>query len=175
MTGQGTIVGTPYYMSPEQIKGLSVDHRSDIYSLGITFYETLTGRLPFEYKTDFDIRQAQVNENPPDPKTFYPHIPDNVVNTIMQSLSKNPKDRQQSCDEFLKQLEGKSKTSAPRKAPVKRQPVPKSAPVKPAKKSSSKMLWVAAMAVVFLFFIAILDSDRPTSSNSSSGNTPRVK
>lgn len=173
LTGQGTIVGTPYYMSPEQIKGLAVDHRSDIYSLGITFYETLTGRLPFEHKTDFEIRQAQVNEQPPDPKSFYPHIPDHVVNTIMQSLSKNPKDRQQSCGEFLDQLEGKSKVSAPKKT-FKKKPAKQSTMAKKnvtrkeAKSSSSGMLWVVAGVVAFLFFIANLDFDDPRNTNTTS-------
>ena len=173
LTGQGTIVGTPYYMSPEQIKGLAVDHRSDIYSLGITFYETLTGRLPFEHKTDFEIRQAQVNEQPPDPKSFYPHIPDHVVNTIMQSISKNPKDRQQSCGEFLDQLEGRSKVSTPKKAYKKKPAKPstmaqKNVTRKEAKSSGSGMLWVVVGAVALLFFITTLDYDDPRNTNNTS-------
>jgi serine/threonine protein kinase len=176
LTGQGTIVGTPYYMSPEQIKGLAVDHRSDIYSLGITFYETLTGRLPFEHKTDFDIRQAQVNEQPPDPKSFYPHIPEHVVSTIMKSLRKNPKDRQQSCSEFLDQLEGKSKITSPKrtfkKAPAKSSTIPKNNKARNKdKSSSSKMLWLVASVFVFLFVIAnIRDSEPRYTKDTSKGS-----
>jgi serine/threonine protein kinase len=71
-TGAGVIVGTPEYMSPEQVEGQDVDSRSDIYSLGIILYETLTGRVPFEGDTPFTVGVKQKSETPQSPSSSIP-------------------------------------------------------------------------------------------------------
>ena len=67
-TAEGAIIGTPEYMSPEQVEGKEADQRSDIYALGIILFEMVTGRVPFEGETPFSIANKHKNEPPPDPE-----------------------------------------------------------------------------------------------------------
>ena len=101
MTIAGQILGTPLYMSPEQIKGRPVDNRSDIYSLGITFYESLTGRVPF---SQGDIGYCHIHETPPLPSLLNPDIPDTLEKIIIKSIEKKPEDRYQSVREILEDI-----------------------------------------------------------------------
>ena len=101
MTMAGQILGTPLYMSPEQIKGRPVDNRSDIYSLGITFYESLTGRVPFPHG---DIGYCHIHETPPLPSLLNPDIPETLEKIIMKSIEKNPEDRYQNVREILEDI-----------------------------------------------------------------------
>ena len=78
ITGSGAMIGTPEYMSPEQVEAKEIDQRSDIYSLGIIMYEMLTGRLPFEADTPFAIGVKHKSEAPKNPKEFNPQIPDGL-------------------------------------------------------------------------------------------------
>ena len=99
----GMKMGTIYYMSPEQMEGEEIDERSDIYSLGMTFYEMLAGRLPFNFantSNPFAIMKQVHDAQIPDPREFYPHIPDSVVIALMQSIQKDKRRRYQSIDEF---------------------------------------------------------------------------
>ncbi|HVQ38496.1 MAG TPA: serine/threonine-protein kinase, partial [Pyrinomonadaceae bacterium] len=105
MTRQGNIVGTIEYMSPEAIQGADVDARSDIYSLGILLYEMLTGRVPFVNDTEYSLMMAQINEPPPPPRTFAPHIPAHIEQAVMKALAKRPDDRFQSVGDFRRALE----------------------------------------------------------------------
>ncbi len=109
LTQKHMLVGTPMYMSPEHILEMDIEKTSDIYLLGLTFYEMLAGKHPFDVKKG-KIKKAQVSETPKDPREHYKHIPEHIVNAIMIALNKDPKDRQQSCEEFAKQLEGKEET-----------------------------------------------------------------
>jgi len=81
--------GTPLYMSPEQARGLTVDHRSDIYSLGIVLYELISGHVPFEAETTWGIIFKHINESPPP----IPGIPPLVQTVINHALAKDPDDR----------------------------------------------------------------------------------
>ncbi len=98
--------GTLYYMSPEQVKGLLfTDHRSDIYSLGLTLYEMLAGKIPFRKgDTDFTIREAIVKRQFPPPSFFNPHLSDWFDALVMKLIAKDPNDRYQNIDEIQKTL-----------------------------------------------------------------------
>lgn len=91
LTGSGVMIGTPEYMSPEQVEGKQADQRSDIYSLGIVLYEMLTGKLPFEGETPFAIGLKQKSENPEEPKRLNPLIPDDLNRLILKCLEKKKK------------------------------------------------------------------------------------
>jgi serine/threonine-protein kinase len=95
MTGKQTILGKAAYLSPEQARGGEVDRRSDVYALGVTLYEALTGRLPFEGETDFQILLAQINGNvPPFPKHWSNHPGASAVEmVVLKALAKAPADR----------------------------------------------------------------------------------
>lgn len=100
----GWLAGTAYYRSPEQASGKEVDHRSDIYSLGVVLYEMLTGRVPFE-GTTLDVMHQRIHQLPPPPSTINPHIPKEVEAVILKALAKNPKTRFQSVKEMVAALE----------------------------------------------------------------------
>lgn len=105
LTKTGSHIGTVYYMSPEQVRGRELDLRSDIYSLGITFYQMLTGFCPYEgLTTEFDVFNKIVGEELPDPKSIYPGVSDHMCRVIEKATAKNVEDRFQSCEEFIHAL-----------------------------------------------------------------------
>ena len=111
LTQTGFALGTSAYMAPEQITGAgNVDQRADIYSLGVTFYEMLAGRPPFvwdgEGDSDYKLKLAHNLEAPPDPRTFYDHIPVTLVKVVMRCLEKAPADRYQTVAALRQALEG---------------------------------------------------------------------
>lgn len=103
-TRSGYLIGTLEYISPEQAQGLEVDARSDIYSMGAVLYEMLTGRLPFQKNTDYELLQAQIKELPQSPLTFAGDMPRALENIILKALEKEPEKRFSTALEFSKAL-----------------------------------------------------------------------
>src|SRR5262245_50035320 len=104
MTQSGFHPGTVEYMSPEQLLGHEIDVRADIYSLGVTFYEIITGRLPFRRSatgSDWEIRKGHIELEPPPILEIRSEVHPQLAAIIMRSLRKNPDDRYQSAAEFL--------------------------------------------------------------------------
>ncbi|HSW51962.1 MAG TPA: serine/threonine-protein kinase [Sulfuricaulis sp.] len=96
----GAMVGTLLYISPEQINGRETDGRSDVYTLGISLFEAVTGRLPFERRTDYALMHAHVQENPPSPKEFQRRLPLELEAVILKAIAKDPDRRFQTVEEF---------------------------------------------------------------------------
>jgi serine/threonine protein kinase len=111
MTKTGHLIGTIEYMSPEQIRGLESDARSDIYSLGILLYEMLTGRVPFSSTSEYELMRAQIEEAPVPPRDLSPHVPLPLEQSIMKSLAKKPEARYQTAGEFRAALEISMRTA----------------------------------------------------------------
>jgi serine/threonine protein kinase/tetratricopeptide (TPR) repeat protein len=106
LTGEDMIIGTPEYMSPEQVDGREVDRRSDLYSLGVILFEMLTGRAPFEGGTPFSVALKHKSERPPDPRTSNPQLPPELGQLVLRCLEKDPAKRFQSAEELLAGLAG---------------------------------------------------------------------
>jgi tetratricopeptide (TPR) repeat protein len=104
ITGAGVMIGTPEYMSPEQVEAKEVDQRSDIYSLGIMLYEMVTGRVPFEGDTPFTIGMKHKGEVPKDPKELNTQIPNDLSSVILRCLEKDKDKRYQSAGELCSEL-----------------------------------------------------------------------
>jgi serine/threonine protein kinase/Tfp pilus assembly protein PilF len=105
ITGKNIIIGTPEYMSPEQVEGLPVDGRSDIYSLGIILFEMLTGRIPFEEKTPLRVALKHKYDSPPDPRAHNAQLPESLSNLVLKCLEKDRDLRFQNTDSLLSELE----------------------------------------------------------------------
>lgn len=105
VTRTGVRLGTALYMSPEQILVKPVDVRSDIYSLGATLYEILTGQAPFHADSEFQVLSDHVNTPPPPPTRLHPHIPSGIENAVLKALAKNPDLRFQTAEQFSAALE----------------------------------------------------------------------
>ena len=137
LTRPGTTMGSVYYMSPEQVRGGTVDARSDIYSFGITLYELLAGRKPFQADSSYSVLNAHLNEVPVPPIQVNPQLPPALNEIILRAIAKAPADRFQSADEFRnairtlqqQQAQAYAPTQTPQAgfAPVP-QPGPASAP-----------------------------------------------
>jgi len=120
-TRTGMQLGTPAYMSPEQIQGRTIDVRTDIYALGITLYQMLSGHVPFEEGSDFDIMRHQVSTPPPLMIDLHPYAPARYQDVVTKAIAKNPDDRYRSVEEFgaaLEHPESVASTLTPTLAPT---------------------------------------------------------
>lgn len=104
ITEAGMIVGTPEYMSPEQLEGGDVDTRSDIYSLGIILYELVTGNAPFKGKTPISIAFKHKTDTPQDPSEFNAQVNERLSRIILKCLDKDRRNRYQSAEELYEDL-----------------------------------------------------------------------
>ena len=104
LTRPGESMGTPYYMSPEQIRGETCDVRSDLYSLGVVFFELLTGKRPFELESTVGIQMAHLNTAPPSLLTYDPELPAECDTIVQKLIAKQPEDRYQNTAELLSVL-----------------------------------------------------------------------
>lgn len=170
LTGVGVGIGTPEYMAPEQGRGLEVDHRADIYALGVMLYELITGRKPYRADTPMAVIIKHIQEPIPQARAYVPNLPEMVERILSHAMSKEPENRYQSMKEFAADLENliyraaspmteqasaptnlppTAQLNAPPAQPAKReavvaptavQPIPPQADL-PAKKRSLTWVW----------------------------------
>jgi serine/threonine-protein kinase len=105
MTEAGSIIGTAQYLSPEQAKGTTVDHRSDIYSVGVVLYELVTGRVPFTGDTAVEIAMRHLSSVPEPPSALREDVPHELDMVILRALAKDPDDRYQTAEEMDAELD----------------------------------------------------------------------
>ena len=99
-------------MSPEQVEGSKVDHRSDLYLLGLVIYEMATGEVPFAGESTWQVMYQRVKDKPKDPKLVNPNLPDWLVRVILHCLAKNLDERYQSADEIMADIDAYRSPSA---------------------------------------------------------------
>ncbi|MEW4570166.1 protein kinase [Tautonia sp. JC769] len=104
LTQEGVTLGTPMYMSPEQVRGLGLDPRSDLYSMGVTFYHMLAGAPPFRAETAVAVALKHLQEQPIDLAVHRPDLPPELTKMVMKLMAKKPEDRYQSAAELDREL-----------------------------------------------------------------------
>jgi len=150
VTATGMSIGTLEYMSPEQLRGLKVDHRTDLYSAGVVLYEVLTGRTPFVGGGPVTVMNRIANDAPPAPHGFYDDIPEALGMVVLKALEKDPRDRFQSGAEMAQALEAtlrEPETTAKRK---EGEPPPPPPPPSPPPRRRVPPLAVALVVVLLL-------------------------
>jgi len=105
LTQTGAIFGTPHYLSPEQAAGSDLDHRCDLYALGVILFRMLAGRLPFVGESGMGVLVQHIREQPPHPRELNPALPKSMDDLILKALQKDPADRFQSAEEMTGALE----------------------------------------------------------------------
>jgi tetratricopeptide (TPR) repeat protein len=149
ITGPSVMIGTPEYMSPEQAEAKEVDHRSDIYSLGIILYEMATSHVPFKGETALSIAMKHKGETPKNPKQLNALIPDDLSGVILKCLEKDKAKRYQSASDVRSELDNIEKG-----IPTAERIVPENKPITSReitlKFSVKKMLWPTLAAVTLL-------------------------
>jgi len=179
VTQIGTVMGTPGYMSPEQVKGERVDWRTDIFSTGVLLYEMLTGLNPFEADTPTSVMYKVVHEEPPPLSAINPDLPPHLQAVITRACAKDREARYQDALELKRDLEEKKAPAAPpepREAAVLRAPVeavippppPVPVPPAPSKRRYSARAIFSIIAVAALLFAGVLIAIILATSSSSS-------
>lgn len=105
LTQEGVTLGTPMYMSPEQVQGKALDHRSDLYSMGVTFYHMFAGVTPFRGDSAIAVALKHVKETPISLEVHRPDLPDSLVETVMKLLEKSPANRPQTAKDLLREIQ----------------------------------------------------------------------
>src|SRR5205823_1147226 len=105
VTGRGVVFGTPAYMAPEQAQGLHVDHRADLFSLGVILFEMTTGQLPFSASSDVGMVVAVLRDEPPPVTQVNPGLPRRLARLVQRCLEKDPARRYQSAIDLRADLE----------------------------------------------------------------------
>ncbi len=154
ITDAKAMIGTPEYMSPEQVEGKEADARSDIYALGAVLFEMLTGRLPFEGETPLTIAVKQKSEPAPDPRRINPQIPENLKSIVLKCLDKSRDKRYQTAGDLSADLARVEKalpaTTAP--LPLRKPSTSRQITVR----LPSKRVWIpaiVALAAVIAFLV----------------------
>jgi serine/threonine-protein kinase len=105
LTATGTLMGTPGYLSPEQCLNETVDHRTDIYALGVTYFEMLTGKLPFNAESPLALLRQILQDAPPDVAQLNPEVDQESRRILMKMIARNRDERYQTCNELIADLE----------------------------------------------------------------------
>jgi serine/threonine protein kinase/Tfp pilus assembly protein PilF len=148
ITASGVMIGTPEYMSPEQVEGRETDQRSDLYSLGVILYEMVTGRVPFEGDTPFTVGLKHKSETPKDPREFNAHLPADLSRVILKCLEKDKEKRYQSAGELRSEL-----TNIEKGIPTTERVAPKRKPLTSREITVTfglKKLFIPALVVIAL-------------------------
>jgi serine/threonine protein kinase/Tfp pilus assembly protein PilF len=153
ITKPGGIIGTPEYMSPEQVDGKDVDQRSDIYAVGIILFEMVTGKPPFEGDTPMSTALKHKTEPPPDPREFDPQISDVLSKMILKCMEKDREKRYQNVGELLSELTHVEEeiTTAEMELPGR-----KKEEKKPGKSQWKKRLFYTVSSVVIIALITLI-------------------
>ncbi|MGH9864265.1 MAG: protein kinase domain-containing protein [Candidatus Acidiferrales bacterium] len=114
MTRTGQFLGTPRYMAPEQVEAKPVDHRTDLYALGLILFEMVTGEDAFKGDSTLQIMYRRVKEKPPNPKQLNPEVPDNLARVTLRCLEREPARRYPNAKEILADLQSGRATPAGR-------------------------------------------------------------
>ena len=153
ITGVGVMIGTPEYMSPEQVEGKEIDQRSDIYSLGVILYEMTTGHVPFEGDTPFTIGVKHKSERPRNPRELNTQLPEDLGRLILRCLEKDKGKRYQTAEELIADL-----SAIEQALPVTDRVLPVRKPLSSREltvKLSLKKVLVPGLAVVAVIVIAL--------------------
>ena len=151
LTGTGVGVGTPAYMAPEQGQGKPVDARTDIYALGVVFYELVTGRKPYSADTPMAILHKQLSEPLPRPSKIVPDLPARIEQILLKALAKNPENRYQAMGTFALALEEIAKGKLPS--------VVKDSTVRKSKKSlftPKQLAWIFGIGAIGIICLLVL-------------------
>jgi serine/threonine protein kinase/tetratricopeptide (TPR) repeat protein len=154
ITGAGVMIGTPEYMSPEQVEGKEADARSDIYALGVVLFEMLTGRLPFEGETPLAVAVKQKSEPPPDPQALNAQIPEDLAKLVLRCLAKDKAERYQDAAGLVEGLARIERTlpETTRALPIRKYQTSKQITVR----LPSKKVWIPAAAVLFALVALVI-------------------
>jgi tetratricopeptide (TPR) repeat protein len=134
MTTAGMVMGTPHYMSPEQVRGQKADTRSDVFALGCLFYELLTGRRPFDAESMHGVLFKIMQEDPVPLREAAPGTPEPLTLVVEKALAKNPADRFAHAGDMLAALRQARRAAAGRSSAHLDRPVPLPAPAPPPRK-----------------------------------------
>ena len=158
MTQTGAFLGTPRYMSPEQVEGKPTDGRSDLYAFGLILYEMVAGDVPFTGESTLKVMYQRLQERPKSPKATNPSVPTWLERVIMRCLEKDPEDRYQNAYEILADLQGGQSVSGLSRSGISRSGLSRSGSsiqIQLPEFASRRWVWITGgsiLAVVILAF-----------------------